>query len=198
MNSQPSALQDQGVVSGAGFWIRALARIIDMVFGNLIGLFAGILGGIALAVFQMAGTLAPGWEQRIQGVSVAGFGFGLLGAFAYHSLCEGLHGASLGKLCCRLRVVTENGGPCGMKAAFLRSLAWHLDGLFFGLIAYASMQKSELKQRYGDVWAKTIVVKTKDAPAASRRSPALFFLGLFLGVACWTILTVFGLILKAF
>jgi len=195
--SQPPALSEEGITSGAGFWIRALARIIDMSFGILLGVIGGVLGGIILATLQIAGSVAPGWEQRIQGASAAGFGLSLLGGFLYHSFCEGIHGATLGKLICRLRVLQLNGAPSSMRGALVRSLGWYVDCLFFGLIGYSSMGKSPLKQRYGDIWGKTIVVKTVQLPDGQPRSFMTFLLGLFLGVTSWTLLLALGIILEA-
>lgn len=195
--TQPPLHTNEGPASGAGFWIRALARIIDIAYGNLLGLIAGILGGIILAILQVFGTLSPGWEQRIQGSSFVGFGLSLLGGFLYHALTEGIHGASLGKLICRLRVLQEDGLPSTIKGGIVRNLGWFVDGLFLGLIGYSSMAKSPLNQRYGDVWGKTIVIKTKDLPVSDTRSPAHFIAGLIIGSACWTLLLALGFVLKA-
>jgi uncharacterized RDD family membrane protein YckC len=130
-------------------------------------------------------------------MSAAGLGLSLLGGLLYHSLCEGIHGASLGKLICRLRVLQQDGRASSMKGALIRSLGWYVDGLFFGAVGYTSMEKSSLKQRYGDVWGKTIVIKSKDMPSPSARSPMLFIIGFFLGSACWTMLLAIGIVLKA-
>ncbi|NLY02498.1 MAG: hypothetical protein GXY83_40990 [Rhodopirellula sp.] len=61
---QPPPLPTNPVVAGAGFWIRALARIIDMGFGLLLGLFGGIVGAIVLVILQTVGSISPGWQQR--------------------------------------------------------------------------------------------------------------------------------------
>lgn len=196
MHTTPAPVPQEGVSTGAGFWIRALARLIDALFGMVLGLFGGIVGMIALVILQLAGVVAPGWEDRIQVTSGAGFGLSMLGGFLYHFLCEGIHGATLGKLICRIRVIGEGGNSSSMKPAFIRGLGWYIDALFFGIVAYSSMQKSPLKQRYGDVWGKTVVVKHKDVPGGAQRSTPLFLLGLFLGVTSWTLLLTLGVILK--
>jgi len=187
----------RSIGSGAGFWIRAVARIIDdLILGYGLGLVAGVLAAIVLVILQLAEVIAPGWETRVQGVSAAGVGLSLLGVCAYHCLCEGIHGATLGKLICRVRVVTDVGRPCNFKGALIRSLAWYLDSLFFGLVAYHSMQRSPLNQRYGDVWGKTAVLKATDIPTDSRRSSLRFLLGLVLGAGCRTVLIALGFVLK--
>ena len=117
-----SALATPDISAGAGFWIRAGARLIDAVYGIVLGLFAGVLGGIVLVLLDRAGLIEPGWQGRIQGLNIAGWALSLLGGFLYHSLTEGIYGASLGKLICQLRVVTEEGQSIGMKRALLRSV----------------------------------------------------------------------------
>jgi uncharacterized RDD family membrane protein YckC len=144
----------QDKLTKAGFWIRALARIIDGVFGLFIGLMAGVLAGFGLALLKAAGALSPGWQYRIHGFSLMSLAFGFLGITLYHFFCEGIYGATLGKLCCGIRVVSEDGSPCNLKGALIRTLAYYIDALFFGLVGYNSMEKSALNQRYGDVWGK--------------------------------------------
>jgi uncharacterized RDD family membrane protein YckC len=192
----PPPLPGAAITSGSGFWIRALARIIDVTFSLLLGLIGGLLAGLILFAMQTAGNVTPGWEARVQGANAAGLALSLLGGFLYHSFSEGIHGASLGKLICRLRVLQHDGRPSNMRGAFVRNLGWYVDSLFFGLIGYSSMTKSPLKQRYGDVWGKTIVVPTGQIPAAHLRSPVDGLLGISLGVICWTLLLTLGIVLK--
>lgn len=186
----------ESITEGAGFGIRALARIIDIAFGYFLGLVAGLIGAIVLVIMERTGMIPSGWQTQIQGMTATTFSLSLFGAFSYHFLCEGIHGSTLGKLICRLRVINADGKPSSVKGSFIRSLAWHIDGLFFGLIGYSSMNNSPLNQRYGDVWGKTIVVKSSQAPETSRRSIARFFLALFLGANCWMIALILGLVLK--
>ena len=195
MDVQPPPLPIEEISAGAGFWIRALARIIDIIFGGVLGRFAGVFGAVALATLQGAGAVSAGWEHRGRGINVTAIGVSLLGGFLYHCFSEGIHGASLGKLVCRLVVLQQDGRPSKMKGAIIRSLGWYIDALFFGLIGYSSMQKSPLNQRYGDVWGRTVVVKAKDVPVGCGRSALRFLLGLFLGAGFWTMLLVLGLIL---
>jgi len=137
------------VSAGAGFWIRAGARLIDVFYGIALGFVGGVLAGISLAILDRSGLITPGWQDRIHGTNLAGWGLSLLGGFLYHTMTEGIYGASLGKLICQLRVVRENGGPIGLGNAAIRSLGYYIDALFFGLIAYSSMKQSALNQRYG-------------------------------------------------
>jgi uncharacterized RDD family membrane protein YckC len=188
-------LPTAAVSAGAGFWIRAGARLIDVVYGIGLGFVAGVLTGITLIILERTGLVAPGWQGRLKGVNIPGFGLSLLGGVLYHSLTEGMYGASLGKLICQLRVVTEDARPITMKQAFLRSLAYFVDALFFGLIAYSAMRKSDLNQRYGDRWARTVVVRSRDLPNATPRGFEIFVLAWLMGSACWMFLSALGLII---
>ena len=183
------------IASGAGFGIRAAARLIDIIYGLLIGFFVGVCAGVIFVILEQGGSIEPGWQKRIGGVDLAGWGFGLLGTLVYHWVSEGMSGASLGKLMCGLRVVTETARPIGMTHAFKRSLAFYWDSLFFGLIGYSAMKESELNQRYGDRWAKTVVVKSSDAPAEAKRSWEMLAAALVLGSLAKMIATVAGLII---
>jgi uncharacterized RDD family membrane protein YckC len=120
------------VIEGVGFWPRVAARLIDIVVMTFLGYMAGTLFAII---------------------------FSLLAGVAYHTICEGLHGSTVGKLALQMVVVTEGGTPCDLDAALKREIAYFFDALFFGLIGYVSMKKSQQEQRYGDHWAQTIVCK---------------------------------------
>jgi uncharacterized RDD family membrane protein YckC len=202
MDRQPLDVMQSEITSSrdkapsAGFGIRALARIADAVFGILIGFAAGILAGLVIVILSAAGIIASGWQQRIHGFSLTSLGFALIGNTAYHCFCEGIHGATLGKLCCGICVVTEDIKPSNLKGAMIRSLAYYIDSLFFGLVGYTSMSKSPLNQRYGDLWGKTVVVKTKVLAPESQRTPTLFILGLSVGAGCWFVMLAIGLILR--
>lgn len=181
----------------AGFWIRALARLIDFLFIMLLSFAVGIFCGLILYFLSASGFIAPGWQHRMRGFSILAMGFSLLGNILYHFFCEGIHGSTLGKLCCGIRVVRVDGRPSNFKGALIRTLAFYLDGLFFGLVALSSMEKSPLNQRYGDVWGKTAVLKTTEIAPESQRTTNDFLLGLFLGGGCLVAMSALGLILRA-
>jgi uncharacterized RDD family membrane protein YckC len=180
----------------AGFGIRLLARIIDWVFRYFIGFAAAILAAIVLTILGTSGVIAPGWQERLQDAGFAVVLFGILGDIAYHSFCEGIHGATLGKLCCGICVVTKDFKPSNLKGATIRSLGFLLDAMFFGLIGYNSMSGSPLNQRYGDVWGKTVVVKVKKLSPESRRSSTRFIVGLLVGAGCDLVIVAAILVLQ--
>lgn len=110
---------------------RLVAFALDFVLCTLmLGLSVGLFIGAMLAVLNQVGS---GWAAGLEGF-LAGSPvlFNVLeqGAFlAYFTFLEGVGGASLGKRLCRLRVVSIQGGPCGVGRAFVRSL------VFFALTA---------------------------------------------------------------
>jgi hypothetical protein len=80
--------------------------------------------------------------------------------------------------------------------ALIRSLAYFIDGLVFGLVGYLEMTKTLMEQRHGDRWAKTLVVRRAQVPEASKRPGLRFFLAIALGSAVWgffLVVTVIGL-----
>ena len=81
---------------------------------------------------------------------------------------EGLGGSTLGKMTLGLRVVRPDGAPINFGAALGRSAAFFVDAIFFGLVAWTSMSGSMLKQRYGDKWANTVVVRVASTADRSR------------------------------
>ena len=181
----------------AGFGIRVLARMIDSIYGAIIGFSAGMFGGLLLSALTAAGVLHTGWQHRIHGFSFASLGLAFVGAILYHFCCEGIHGASLGKLCCGICVVNEDGQPSTFRGAFIRNVAYYFDALFCGLVGYESMKESSINQRYGDRWGKTAVFTNQGIPPGSKRSPIRLISGILLGTGCWFVILVLGLVLKA-
>ena len=106
----------------AGFWIRVLARIIDIVIlvvvGALIRLpFAGIL------------RLAPGVSiGEILGVAGSVTFLRLCIAVGYETFFLGRYGATPGKMACRLKVIRADGSPLTYGRAFGRYWGYVLSG----------------------------------------------------------------------
>lgn len=181
----PAAKVDSPIPAGAGFWIRALARVIDLVCGMAISFPLGLATGIVFAILSHLGRITPEWPQLIGQSSAMTYGSGIVGMFLYHALAEGLGGATIGKLICGLRVVGVDGRPAKLNGAFVRDLAYHIDALFFGIVGYISMEKTPLRQRYGDVWGRTVVVKAKLFESTPPRGPGRITLGILLGGFFW-------------
>jgi uncharacterized RDD family membrane protein YckC len=70
-------------------------------------------------------------------------------------------GADIGKAIFGLRVVNEGEKRANIFQGIIRNFAMIVDGFFFGLIGYSAMNSNVKNQRYGDKWAKTLVIKRK-------------------------------------
>ena len=173
------------VPDGVGFWPRALARIID----TIVHICAGFVGGVAFGVMAaVAASVAGGDFQalaaRLNRSSWVDFVVGIAGFVTYHTISEGLHGSSLGKMALGQVVVTNQVRPIGLRAAFIRSLAYLVpDGLVFGVPAYLEMQKTRLQKRHGDNWAGTFVARRMQVPVSSVRSTGRFLVVVGLALA---------------
>jgi uncharacterized RDD family membrane protein YckC len=181
---------------GAGFGIRFLARLIDLIYGVFMALLVGVAAGILFAVMAHMGRLAPDWPQLIRQRSFASFGLSLLGTFLYHTVAEGFGSVTIGKLVCGLQVVQADGRPATMKGAFIRDLSYHVDALFFGLVGYQSMKNGPLNQRYGDVWGETVVVKKSIFQPHPPRGPGRMFAGIAMGSILWAGMVFLQMVLK--
>lgn len=129
--------------------LRGLARLIDF--------------GVQTAVLEIAFRCAPLLPESLLTLSednllYVDIGTGIAALVLYTAISERLSGATLGKLLTGMRVVAEDGFPIGLRAALLRNLAFPIDALFFGLIAYSAVARSPTGQRVGDGWAKTVVI----------------------------------------
>jgi uncharacterized RDD family membrane protein YckC len=168
-------LEQAGAYVGTGFWIRALARVIDLIVHNAVGFTTILLVSIIAGVVAALTGVSPEWlAQKLEGTTLISIVLALVGYTIYHTLCEGLHGATLGKLICGLVVVKEDGSPCGLGAALGRSLAFFIDQLIFGLAAASSISSSPQRQRLGDKWVHTLVVKRRDLQPTQLRSGCRF------------------------
>lgn len=164
-----------GMLEGVSFGPRVGARLIDLVVHYIVALVSGVIFGILLGIVAVVKHLpVEELTRKVSEISIAGLILGILGAIAYDTLCEGLGGATLGKRMLGMAVVKEDTSPCDVRAAAIRSFAYLIDSLFFGLVAYLQMNKSPQQQRHGDHWAGTLVVRLASLPAgapAAVRSP---------------------------
>ena len=164
-----------------GFGRRVGARLIDTVFIQVCGGLGGFAGGLVLFVLGELGLLRQGWADRLGSPGFlfefsSGVVAGLLGA----AVGVAVAGISPGKLVLGLRVVNaQTGERASFAAGLLRELGYYVDGLFFGLVAKAAMDSSPLKQRYGDQWARTAVVRRASLTTHVAGSAGRVALGLF-------------------
>ena len=169
-------------VEGSGFWIRFLARVIDLIIHYVVTfvvvIFIAVVASVIAGIMGVSPDLVA---EKLGSQALIGYVLAILGSIAYHTICEGVHGSTLGKLICGLVVVKEDGTYCGVFAALGRSFAFYIDGLFFGIPAAISMSDTAKRQRLGDRWAKTMVVKRGDLEGILQVRSSLQFVIVFLG-----------------
>jgi uncharacterized RDD family membrane protein YckC len=87
--------------------------------------------------------------------------------FAYFLVCEGASGRTVGKLALGLRVVrVADGRPCGWGRSIIRNLIRPLDLFFVGLPGGLVVMLTPARQRIGDLFGGTLVVRQMTIPAA--------------------------------
>jgi uncharacterized RDD family membrane protein YckC len=154
---------------------RLIALILDtallMGFFAVVGTWAGSRwSGITATGIDLTGTGA--WVT-IAIVAVAGF--------IYYWLCEGISGLTLGKAITGVRIINNNGAPCGLGPSLIRNILRIIDGLFLYLVGYFIAIFSGLRQRLGDHLAQTFVVE---------KEPSVLYRALF--VLLWIVLVAGG------
>lgn len=183
-------------VEGVGFWPRVGARVIDVIVQYIVAICAGLVFGLALGfIATILGKPVSELAMKMRHIGSAGIGVSLLASVAYHTICESVHGSTAGKMLLGFVVVKEDRSPCTFDSALLRSFAYFVDGLFFGLIGYAAMKRGPLCQRYGDTWARTVVCRRSQLPPASLRDGNRFILALFCAMAAHALLLMIGWLL---
>jgi uncharacterized RDD family membrane protein YckC len=149
---------------GARFGVRSAARVIDFVVHYIIWFSFGVAVGIGIGIYAAIANIdVEPLANRFGTVHWYAYALSVTGAVLYHTFMEGMHGATVGKRLLGLIVISANGQPLRVPAALGRSWAFYIDGLFFGLVAYSSMEPP-LQQRYGDKWCSTVVVKRSSLP----------------------------------
>jgi len=192
----PPVLAETLMRASAGFGIRFGARLIDTVYGIVLGGLFGLVLGVALGILIATGKVPHEAIEALRHNAWHSYGLGILGSYLYISLCEGICGTTIGKLACGLNVVRVDGSPCTLAAAFKRDLLYHWDALFFGLVGYNSMEDSPTSQRYGDRWADTVVVKTDRFTPGKKRPSWRLPVGLLAGSLAWLVCQTLAMLLK--
>jgi uncharacterized RDD family membrane protein YckC len=197
LSALDSYLGQPGALPGVSFWPRVGARVVDFLLHYLIAFCGGFLVGIMLAIVaglqhvSVRALLAHRTPGRI-----APFVFALLGSIALEAICEGFHGSTLGKLLLSMVVVQEDGSPCRPGSAWIRSFAYLIDALFFGLIGYFNMEKNPQRQRHGDEWAHTVVCHRANVAPQNPRSIGQFTLVLFFAAMADAVLIILGAVIN--
>lgn len=162
-------------LEGVGFGRRALARAIDFVVHSLVGIVVAVMTGLLVMIGAAFRGVEP--DQTLELISAdssISFVAALVGATAMHVLAEWLHGSTIGKRLCGITVIHEDGGPAGFGGVVRRNVAYFVDAMFFGLVAYHKMAQSARSQRVGDQWGRTMVVRIRELDPSRRRSGPRF------------------------
>lgn len=138
-------------------------------------LVAQIVDGIVLIIlyFVLGAAMFGAFTFDVFGVAALSFmGVYMLLFFLYYIILEGALGATVGKMVARIKVVREDGSPCGFGPAVVRNVLRVIDALpFLYIIGMILISRSDKKQRLGDRFAKTVVIKPSQAQAPSIAPP---------------------------
>lgn len=85
----------------------------------------------------------------------------LITYYVYYMFFEWWFGATPGKAILGMRVICEDGSPCGPGRAAVRLVTRPIDASIFGLVAFLNMKRL-LNQRWGDKLAHTVVVSARE------------------------------------
>jgi uncharacterized RDD family membrane protein YckC len=146
----------------AGFWIRAVAALIDLA-----------VVGLVLRSFELIGAkiVGPDAASVASFKPIAGF-FTLVFAGAYTTGLHALGGQTIGKLIVGIRVVVGDGALPPLGTAFLRHLAYFASTAVLGLgFAMAALRPD--KRALHDLIAGTRVERLPKPTTAEPAPPLL-------------------------
>jgi uncharacterized RDD family membrane protein YckC len=156
LGSWDRASEQVGVAPKAGFWIRLVAWIADIVCLFLATIALAVL---VLTTIWFGGRL--GGEINDQVMALAGYSSAIIvmaSGFLYFTLFVGSRGQTPGKLLFGLRIVRVNGEEMTYGRACLRSLCWIISLLLFS-VGFLMIAFTRQKQGLHDVLAGTYVVR---------------------------------------
>jgi uncharacterized RDD family membrane protein YckC len=148
--------QDAGTIRHASVARRAVAVLIDA--------FISLAWVLPLTEVDRR----PGFVRFSLGSGRATAAWAI--AVIYYIALEAVFGVTIGKLLTGIRVVREDGGPIGLGAATIRTVARVVDAFPYFvpyLLGAILVRSSPAGQRLGDRFARTIVIETASkGPAA--------------------------------
>lgn len=139
-------LRDQVIAAPLG--PRVLAAILDSLLVFLV---------VFLIIWQWGTETAEG-ERSLTGIPELLL---MLGIAAFWILPEWLLGSTMGKWACDLRVTTLGGGNISFWQSLKRNILRMVDFMPLYLPGFVAASLTPKRQRLGDLWAKTIVISTR-------------------------------------
>jgi uncharacterized RDD family membrane protein YckC len=150
----------------ANLGIRSLAALIDSAIVCV--LWFCVIEAWGTTQGASSTSLSMVQEKVVTGVPALLL---LLATAAYWVVPEWLFSMTLGKLLCGLRVVCIDGKKITLSQSIQRNLLRLIDAFAFYLVGFLVAKLTPLHQRLGDLWAKTLVVKTSDVMQLSTADP---------------------------
>ncbi len=148
-----------GSLHYAGFWIRFAAKFVDGIILNIVNY---ILGMVLITPILGAPTqTGPAGATVAMGVLFTTIGIQFAVQIAYSTYFVGKFGATPGKMACKLKVVTPDGGNVSYTVALGRCFAEILSSLVF-LIGYIMAAFDEEKRALHDRICGTRVVYSQN------------------------------------
>ena len=140
----------KGALEYAGFWIRFAAKVVDGLVLWLVNIVLAFTAGVAAGLFGATGEEMAflGILYLIQIATAAGYTIWFLGK----------HGATPGKMACKLQVITADGDRVSYARACGRHFAELLSWIIF-LIGYIMAAFDSEKRALHDRICNTRVVK---------------------------------------
>src|SRR5581483_5377936 len=142
----------------AGFWIRFGARILDGILLAIVNFIISIvvMGGTA-AVF--AGGRSTAANGAVIGAQLMLWAIQIGIALGYETFMIGRFGATLGKMACRIQVVTADGAPVSYPRALGRYFATWVSSLTCAIGYIIAAFDSEKRALHDHICGTRVVYK---------------------------------------
>ena len=118
------AKTNAGALNYAGFWIRFGAHVLDMLILMAVNVFISMIAGLSAG--QAVGARPTG-AIVLQLILMA---INLAIGLSYEVIMIGKYGATLGKMACKIHVLTADGG----QVSYLRALGRYFAKMLSGMI----------------------------------------------------------------
>jgi uncharacterized RDD family membrane protein YckC len=136
-------------MKSSGLWIRSLAAILDFTIVSIIWYF----------VIETWGTFNAAGDKELVGLGATAL---MTGTAAFWIVPEWLTGATFGKWSCDLCVVNMSGNKISLAQSVKRNGLRLIDFFPWYLTGFIAANLTPSRQRLGDLWAKTLVVKRSE------------------------------------